>query len=699
MGTVLFKILEMSISGGIAILAVLLLRLVFRRFPKKLLILFWIIVALRLVIPINLSSPTSALNIRQIFTRNETNEVLVEDESEEDSVSSKKKVSKVPEKAEEDHSLKRIINSDVTVKMGTKATPTVAVKAVLASVWLSIAIGLFVFFMIRYFNFYSKARWCSRSYDGRYFMTEIESPFVIGFLSPKIFVPVRMNEDEREYILNHEWTHIKNKDGLTKLICYFILCIHWFNPLVWLAYVMLCADMEMRVDEETTSSFDMELVKEYCMSIVLHATSAYKSTSFMQGTAFSGLGFGGMEAKLRVANLLKSKKINKALQIVVLIFAFAFTFLVSTLSYDFDAKADTKKTTTKKTKITETEEEPSSEVTEKTAVIDDKMFEAYAKTAEDFVNTYGTQDGELRFELVYIDEDEVPELIISRPGYYVNAYSYYNGNVEHFFEGSYGAYGNLGFNYLPHKNTITNRFNDNNGNLIFINIMNMDADHKTIENTYNDMLNMRYYDSEPDEYYPIGDYTILSEPRYYIGTTELTEEEFYTYLPDGDYKHLGKGTDYDSFIAFMANKEMPTYPSYLSVVDYSGDCTWSEAESYANQYGGQLGSLDSEEDWNTITSTIRAYGCTDIIFYVGAQRNANGEVVWLSGEKVTDHWLPGEPSVTGPTDDGRTVDEPFVALFYRESDDTFYLMDVPDDMLDAASCYKDHIGYIFEYDY
>lgn len=512
MGDVLFKVLEMSLSGGIAILAVLLLRLVFQKFPKKLLILFWLVVAFRLVIPFNLSSPTSAKNITKLFSSKETSVV--------EEVDSESNVKELGSKAtsdsvKEDHSLKRVINSDVTVKVAGKSTPTVAVKAVLASVWLSVAGGLFIFFMVRYFNFYSKARWCSRSYDGRYFMTEIESPFVIGFLSPKIFVPVCMDEDEREYILNHEWTHIKNKDGLTKLICYFILCIHWFNPLVWLAYVMLCADMEMRVDEETTSSFDMELIKEYCISIVHHATGTRKSTSFMQGTAFSGLGFGGMEAKLRVANLLKGKKINKALQVIILVFAMSFTFLVSTAAYDFNddkASSDSSKASKVETTSEKTEEE---------------------------------------VELPAVDEDESEE--------------------------STGA------------------------------------------------------------------------------------------------------------------KE-----TYFSL-NVANDCTWIEANAYAKDQGGVLASIDSQEEWETVTSLIKESDATDYIFYVGALRGTGGEMKWLSGEEIdSSYWLPGEPSGTGPTDDGRTVDEPYVAMFYRESDGRFYLMDVPDDMLDAASCYENHIGFICE---
>ena len=701
MGTVLFKVLEMSLSGGIAILAVLLLRLIFRKFPKKLLILFWLVVAFRLVIPFNLSSPTSAQNIAQLFSRNETE--VVENLEDEDSASVKDKVTSEAvttsetKSFEEDHNFKRVINANVTVKMGEKASPTVSVKGVLAAIWLSVAIGLFVFFLVRYFRFYDKARWCSRSYDGRYFMTEIESPFVIGFLSPKIFVPIRMDEDEREYILNHEWTHIKNKDGLTKLICYFILCIHWFNPLVWLAYVMLCADMEMRVDEETTSSFDVELIKEYCMSIVLHATGANKSTSFMQGTAFSGLGFGGMEAKLRVANLLNNKKISKTLQIIVLVFAISFSFLVSTASYDFNGSEVSEKKIEKISKSNETTE-IKSQITE----LDNRMFDVYAKKVEEVVKSNNAIKDDLLFELVYIDEDNVPELIISKPGYYVDAYSYSNGEANHIMEfWPYGAGGNFGYEYIPYKNVIYNSDSEYSGSLKWISIYKLDDEHKKVVSAYDETLNLRYYDSAPDEIYPddFDSVTKLDTPRYYMGTTELTEDEFYSYIPEGDYKKLGKGTDYESFMKAMSNKEFPTYPPYYILAAYNNN-TWEEASDYAEIQCADLASIDTPEKWAKVTSKIRENNYTDVIFYVGAKRDDDGVMRWLSGEEVDSrYWLSGEPSGTGPTDDGRTVDEPYVALFYKESDNRFYLMDVPNDMLDAASCYKDHIGYICELEY
>lgn len=336
MSEVFYKVLEMSLYGSIAILAVLLFRLVFTKCPKRVLILFWIIVGLRLIIPFNFNSPTSALNIGKFFApktaSQETTaydpEARLREMTAVDTVSiTETNSEQAPAFGSVDEAVSYIQENE------QKATENTA-KTIIAYIWFIVMAGLLVFSVIRYAVFYSKARWSSRSFDGRYYMAnDIDSPFVVGIIKPKIFFPINMDDDEREYVLNHEWTHIKNKDGLTKLISYIILCIHWFNPFVWLAFFMLCADIEMRVDEETTSNFSLSMVKEYCLSLVRHAADDNKG-AFMQSTAFSGLSFGGMETKMRIKNLLDKKINSKAVQIAAIAVTMVFAVLVSAASVD-----------------------------------------------------------------------------------------------------------------------------------------------------------------------------------------------------------------------------------------------------------------------------------------------------------------------------------------------------------------------------
>lgn len=336
MSEVFYRVLEMSLYGSIAILAVLLFRLIFTKCPKRVLILFWIIVGLRLIIPFNFNSPTSALNIGKFFAQKTAAQETITYDPE----ARLRDMTAVDTVSVEEAGSEEVTSFDTTeeavnyIRENEQKAAKNTVKTVISYIWFFVMAGLLIFSVIRYAIFYSRARWSSRSFDGRYYMAnDIDSPFVVGIFSPKIFFPINMDDDEREYVLNHEWTHIKYKDGLTKLISYIILCVHWFNPFVWLAFFMLCADIEMRVDEETTSNFSLSMVKEYCLSLVRHAADDNKG-AFMQSTAFSGLSFGGMETKIRIKNLLDKKINSKAVQIAAIAVTMVFAVLVSAASVD-----------------------------------------------------------------------------------------------------------------------------------------------------------------------------------------------------------------------------------------------------------------------------------------------------------------------------------------------------------------------------
>ena len=456
MNVIFAKILEMSLYGSIAILAVLLFRLIFRNLPKRVLIVFWIAVAVRLVIPFNFTSPSSLMNVGKLFSGSDTEKVEVVSDAAGNAVSNtdidnvtlpqdggivgqdgaiadnggavSSDLSSSSEGGAAAEAGRPVVTADASSGPLTgKAALTIRI---LADIWLLVMAGLVILFTVRYLMFYSKARWDSKSYDGKYFETRIATPFVIGFISPKIFIPIHFDDDEKEYILNHEWTQIKNKDGVIKLFSYFVLCIHWFNPLVWLSFIMLCADIEMRVDEETTELFDLDMIKEYCMSLVKHA-EADRRGSFLQNTAFSGLGFGGMETKLRIKNLLKSRHISKVMTILSIVVTFSVVFLVSSRSNgsmveDYLDRAgqreetveevapeasettETTETTTEATTTPSETEEP----TESTRANRYTCFEdAYLGVIESFG---GEENDHVKYSIVNIGWDDTPELIVSQ---------------------------------------------------------------------------------------------------------------------------------------------------------------------------------------------------------------------------------------------------------------------------------------------
>ena len=464
MNAVFAKILEMSLYGSIAILIVLLFRLIFKNCPKRVLILFWIAVAVRLVIPYNSASPTGVLNVEKLFSKSgktefvevadvsgETGEVAVSGNgqkqgdliSDNQSLQGSGAVEASAEAAvasafgEEAGDYGEKTDVSVEEAVGPLAGSSALTFRILTDIWLLVMAGLVIFFTIRYLVFYSKARWDSRSYDGKYFTTSIETPFVIGFIRPKIFIPIHFDDDEKEYILNHEWTHIKNKDGVTKLFSYFVLCLHWFNPLVWLAFIMLCADIEMRVDEETTELFDVDMIKEYCMSLVKHAEDDRRG-SFLQNTAFSGLGFGGMETKLRIKNLLKNKHMSKVMTILTVCVTFAVVLLLSSRSYgstvenylDRAGKREEKETV--ETVGTDVSGDPGVQsIASGEASASDgqgqapdgseepsetgrkNRFTCFEEAYMSIIEEHGLDNDNVKYALVHIGYDEIPELVVS----------------------------------------------------------------------------------------------------------------------------------------------------------------------------------------------------------------------------------------------------------------------------------------------
>ena len=357
-----------------------------------------------------------------------------------------------------------------------------------------------------------------------------------------------------------------------------------------------------------------------------------------------------------------------------------------------------------KTRPSEPEETAVSETSETSetsaAVIDTAYAEAYIETIDDYLDDleYGNED-DIRYDLIYIDEDSIPELIIGVPGYFIEGYSYSDGEVYHIMDyWPYGAMGNHGYSYIPYQNVIENSNSDLAGALIWESIWMIGEDH-TIVSRLDDDLNIRYFESEPDEFYP-EDYNNIEytdDPYYYYGTTPVSESEYLSYIPEGDYKWIEGVFDYDTIMEALETGVMPERPSvYYLMID---NCTWGEAQQKAEDMGGELACIDSEAELETISSLVLESEYTNIIFYVGAIRNSAGDMVWLDGNTIGDYvWLDGEPSTTGATEDGRTVDENYGAVLYRSNEQELRLMDVPNDMLDAAPSYNNIIGYIIEYE-
>ena len=145
-----------------------------------------------------------------------------------------------------------------------------------------------------------------------YYADDIDTAFVVGFVKPKIYLPTDMKKEYTSYVIAHEQTHIKRFDPWKKLLALAITCVHWFNPVVWLAFVLLGKDMEMTCDEETVARLGMETKKDYAGALL--QLSAAKGA--MLGAP---LAFGEGDTKVRIKNIVKYKKTVWAMTALALV--------------------------------------------------------------------------------------------------------------------------------------------------------------------------------------------------------------------------------------------------------------------------------------------------------------------------------------------------------------------------------------------
>jgi len=139
-----------------------------------------------------------------------------------------------------------------------------------------------------------------RVHDNIYETDLIKTPFVLGFLHTKIYIPTGLGEKEMEYVIEHEQTHIKRLEYLIKPVAFLVAFAHWFNPIVWVSYALMARDMELSADESVMKRYDFDIRGSYSNSLL--ALSAKKSG------LLSPLAFGETGVKERVKNVLHYKK-------------------------------------------------------------------------------------------------------------------------------------------------------------------------------------------------------------------------------------------------------------------------------------------------------------------------------------------------------------------------------------------------------
>ena len=185
--------------------------------------------------------------------------------------------------------------------------------AIIPWTWFFVAAVMSIFGVAFYLRLKHKMRLAIRIKDNIYETDGIRSPFILGVIKPKIYVPLDLSEQERRYIILHEQTHIRRNDHIIKFASYLILCLHWFNPMAWIAFILMGLDMELSCDECVLNKLGDEISKDYSMSLLSYATDR----SIIRGSA---LAFGEDGVKTRIKNVLKFKKSSRFAVALAIIF-------------------------------------------------------------------------------------------------------------------------------------------------------------------------------------------------------------------------------------------------------------------------------------------------------------------------------------------------------------------------------------------
>ncbi len=316
MSAIFESILHMSAVGGIVIITVVIVRFFLKNAPKLYSYLLWAIVLLRLLCPFTLQSPLST--IPENLTFDEAIEKLSEPRTQ-SYIEAEPVIQPNPVEIG-NMELDEMYRSDIeasyeNVPAGSIA-PAPGAKTdwlhILSIVWLCGLCVMAVWSLVVYIRLKIRLREAMVFDNGVYLTDKVGSPFVLGILRPRIYLPASLSSEEWDYIVLHERCHIRRGDHITRVLAFAAMTLHWFNPLVWLAFILSGKDMEMSCDEAVLRSMGPEVRKAYSTSLLSLATGR----PILSGMP---LAFGEGDTKGRIRNLAKWRKPTLAMIIAAVI--------------------------------------------------------------------------------------------------------------------------------------------------------------------------------------------------------------------------------------------------------------------------------------------------------------------------------------------------------------------------------------------
>ena len=308
MSELFLKIVNMSISASYLVAAVLLLRLVLKKAPKWVSVLLWGMVAIRLICPISIESVLSLIPSTQTVSP----EIMMD---------------RTPEVSTGIPAVDTVVNPVITETFAPEpiasANPLQILIPVSANLWLLGVLVMLGYTAVSYLMLRHKLATAVRLKNNIYQCENVDSPFVLGMVRPRIYLPFRMDGKNLNHVIAHEEAHIRRKDHWWKPMGFVLLAIHWFNPLMWVGYILLCRDIELACDEKVIKEMDNETKADYMQALVSCSVNR-------RSIAACPLAFGEVGVKERVKTVMNYKK--PAFWIVIAAVALCIVVAVSFLT-------------------------------------------------------------------------------------------------------------------------------------------------------------------------------------------------------------------------------------------------------------------------------------------------------------------------------------------------------------------------------
>lgn len=286
MEALFLKILNMGIAAGWMVLAVILVRFLLKKAPKWIMVLMWALVGIRLVCPFSLESVFSLIPSAETVPDNilYTNTPTIH--------SGIGAVNAV---------VNPVLSSSLVPNAGDRVNPMQMITLLASMIWIAGLAAMLLYTAVSFLRIKRKVREAVPSGGNIWVCDHVDTPFLLGILRPRIYLPSAMDAQDKKYVLAHEQAHLSRGDHWWKPLGFLLLAVYWFHPLFWIAYILLCRDMELACDEKVIRQMGAESKKPYSNALI-------NCSLPRRGIAACPVAFGEISIKERVKSVLHYKK-------------------------------------------------------------------------------------------------------------------------------------------------------------------------------------------------------------------------------------------------------------------------------------------------------------------------------------------------------------------------------------------------------